>query len=202
MAEGRYVSRAGLKLEHALRAFDVDPSDMTCADFGCNVGGFTDCLLQHGAAKVYAIDTAYGELAWKLRQESRVVAMERTNALHALEKVSDTFSGCDLVVMDLGWTKQTKAIPAARRWLTLGGRIISLVKPHYEATDEEKARWMEGGALSDTGAQRVFERVVSDLAAAGVHVASSTESPIRGGKSSRKSECAGNREFLILIANG
>ena len=79
---GQYVGRGGLKLQHALQYFSLDPAGQVCADFGCNVGGFTDCLLQHGASRVFAVDTGYGALAWKLRQDPRVVVMERTNALH------------------------------------------------------------------------------------------------------------------------
>src|SRR4051812_35145031 len=125
-----FVSRAGLKLDHALREFNLDVKESICADFGCNVGGFTDCLLQRGAAKVYAIDTGYGTLAYKLRIEPRVVAMERTNALHAQAP-----EHVDLVTIDLAWTQQRFAIPAALKWLKPDGRIITLVKPHYELTD-------------------------------------------------------------------
>src|SRR5262245_42043324 len=111
-----YVSRGGLKLAHALREFNINPTSLTCADLGASTGGFTDCLLQHGAAKVYAIDTAYGQLAWKLRQDPRVVVIERSNALH-----TEPREPVDLVVADLGWTKQSLLIPAALKWLTPAG---------------------------------------------------------------------------------
>ena len=143
-----YVSRGGIKLEAALTAFALQPNDWICADLGCNVGGFTDCLLQHGAAKVFAVDTGYGTLAWKLRQDKRVSVHERSNALYldpatlldAEKKPANT--ACDLVVIDLGWTRQNLAIPAALRWLrrddvmkTQKARIITLVKPHYESEE-------------------------------------------------------------------
>ncbi len=109
----RYVSRGGVKLEHALRTFGLDVGGLVCADFGCNVGGFTDCLLQHGAASVCAVDTGYGSLAWTLRNDPRVTVMERTNALHA-EPIA---AGVDVVVMDMAWTSQRHCLPAAVRWL-------------------------------------------------------------------------------------
>ena len=142
----KFVSRAGLKLEHALDEFVFEVTGLVCADFGCNVGGFTDCLLQRGAKLVYAIDTGYGTLAWKLRSDDRVITMERTNALHAelpspsgrgaggewlanRDKHStdrpspnplpegEGFDGVDLVTIDLAWTQQKHAIPAALKWL-------------------------------------------------------------------------------------
>src|SRR2546427_9082895 len=104
-----FVSRAGHKLEHALATFAIDVSGKVCADLGSNTGGFVDCLLARGAAKVYAIDTGYGALDWKLRKDSRVVVMERTNAMHATpsEKVA-------IVTIDVAWTKQRHILPAAR----------------------------------------------------------------------------------------
>src|SRR5262245_12931313 len=142
-ANSPFVSRAGLKLDHALREFGVNVKEWVCADFGCNVGGFTDCLLQRGAAKVFAIDTGYGALAWKLRNDSHVVVMERTNALHA----SPPPSGVDLVVIDMAWTPQRLAIPAALKWLHQEGRIITLVKPHYELDEREKRDLLHEGRL-------------------------------------------------------
>ena len=106
-----FVSRAGLKLEHALQEFNFDVTDMSCADLGCNVGGFTDCLLQRGASNVFAVDTGYGTLAWKLRSDERVTTLERSNALH-LEPPELV----DLVVIDLGWTPQKLALPAGMKW--------------------------------------------------------------------------------------
>src|SRR5213083_1812131 len=123
-----FVSRAGQKLEHALVHFQIDVAGKICADLGSNAGGFVDCLLQRGAAKVYAIDTGYGALEWKLRKDPRVVVMERTNAMHAElpEKV-------DLVTIDVAWTKQKHILPAARKMIDDDGIAISLIKPQYEA---------------------------------------------------------------------
>src|SRR3954470_23099800 len=123
-----FVSRAGQKLEHALVKFSIDVSGWVCADLGSNVGGFVDCLLQRGAVKVYAIDTGYGALEWKLRKDPRVVVMERTNAIHVQlpEKVK-------LVTIDVAWTKQKIILPAAMRLLEPCGDVVTLIKPHYEA---------------------------------------------------------------------
>src|SRR5262245_61086156 len=123
-----FVSRAGQKLEHALVAFALDVSGKVCADLGCSTGGFTDCLLQRGAARVYAIDTGYGVIDWKLRKDSRVAVMERTNAMHV--KLPEPV---DLITIDVGWTKQKHILPAAVRLLKSPGQIVTLIKPHYEA---------------------------------------------------------------------
>lgn len=188
--EPKYASRAGLKLHAALQAFGVDPAGLTCADLGCSTGGFTDCLLQHGAKHVYAVDTAYGELAWKLRQDPRVTVLERSNALHI-----NPLAPCDLVTIDLGWTPQHLAIPAAGRWLArgrgTGARIITLVKPHYEAPG--KALGGGGkGKLDDEQARTVTENVLLSLESIGFKSLMSIPSPIRGGK-------GGNLEYLALV---
>ncbi len=189
-----FVSRAGLKLAHALHAFAVEPAGLVCADFGCNVGGFTDCLLQRGAAKVIAVDTGYGTLAWKLRSDPRVDTRERTNALHA-EPPADRV---DWVVVDLAWTPQRLAVPAALRWLRPGGRVITLVKPHYELLPEEKSL-LQDGFLPQERAPHVLERVVRDMPALGAQVLASTQSPLTGGKSSKKKGVPGNVEYLVLL---
>ncbi len=196
MSEARqpFVSRAGLKLAHGLDAFTVDPRGLRCADFGCNVGGFTDCLLQRGAASVIAVDTGYGTLAWSLRNDPRVTVRERTNALHA----EPPAGGVDLVVIDLAWTPQRLAVPAAQRWLAPGGRIITLVKPHYELRAEEK-HLLADGFLAHAEARRVARRVMDEMPSLGAHVIASTESPITGGKSARARRGEGNLEFLLLL---
>jgi 23S rRNA (cytidine1920-2'-O)/16S rRNA (cytidine1409-2'-O)-methyltransferase len=193
-APQRFVSRAGAKLEHALEAFRVDVTGLRCADFGCNVGGFTDCLLQRGAARVTAVDTGYGALAWKLRQDPRVEVRERTNALHA----DPPAGGVDLVVVDLAWTPQRLAVPAALRWLAPGGRIVTLVKPHYELRDEEKA-WLDRGFLPHDRVPGVVARVEAEMPALGARVAGSAQSPVAGGKTSRKAGVPGNMEWLLLL---
>lgn len=173
--EHPFASRGGLKLDAALEHFGIDVSGAVCADLGCSTGGFVDCLLQRGAAKVFAVDTAYGELAWKLRQDPRVVVLERTNALHA-SPPPEAAGGCDLVSIDLGWTKQERAIPVALRWLNElpGARIVSLVKPHYES-----GRHKLSDDEADAETRRVVEQVLPGL---GVAVEGWMRSPIRGGK--------------------
>ena len=197
-----------MKLDHALREFKVDVTGFECADFGCNIGGFTDCLLQRGAAKVYAIDTGYGTLAWKLRNDPRVVVMERTNALHAPVPTDASAkppaqadlrqAAVDRVVIDLAWTQQRLAIPAAIRWLKPDGRIITLVKPHYELTDDEKKSLLVEGRLDPVEAERINQRVMAEMPAWGTQPIAHTQSPITGGKSSKGRHGAGNVEFLVL----
>src|SRR5271167_1479559 len=123
-----FVSRAGYKLDHALTTFDLNVSGCICADLGCNTGGFVDCLLQRGAAKVYAIDTGYGALDWKLRKDPRIIVMERTNAMHA-----DLPESVDIVTIDVAWTRQRHILPAARKMIKTSGIVITLIKPHYES---------------------------------------------------------------------
>ena len=193
MTNQPFVSRAGLKLDHALREFDVDVTGLICADFGCNVGGFTDCLLQRGAARVYAVDTGYGTLAYKLRIDPRVVVMERTNALHA----PPPDERMNLITIDLAWTPQRFAIPAALRWLRPNGRVLTLVKPHYELTDDEKKTLLVDGCLDPAQAERVLQRVIDAMPSLGAQPLAHTLSPITGGKSSKK-HGSGNVEYLVL----
>lgn len=202
-----FVSRGGLKLAAALDAFAFEPRGMICADLGCNVGGFTDCLLQRGAKLVYAVDTGYGQLAWKLRNDARVTVLERTNALYFDPWAAlPNFIGCDLVVLDLGWTRQSLALPAARRWLCAdnvaaslashpGGRIISLIKPHYEATAEKLSG--RHGVLEESASKSVMQSVLGQIPALGFTVMSQIRSPIRGGAGKGR---AGNIEYLAMIA--
>jgi 23S rRNA (cytidine1920-2'-O)/16S rRNA (cytidine1409-2'-O)-methyltransferase len=189
-----FVGRGGLKLQHALSEFGIDPRGWVCADFGCNVGGFTDCLLRAGAARVYALDTGYGALAYTLRIDPRVVAMERTNALHADPPAEGPV---DLVVMDLAWTPQRLCIPAALRWLRAGGRMISLVKPHYEATHGPEKGELVGGVLPEAAALATLDRVLAEFPALGVRMLGVTRSPILGGAG--KKRASGNIEFLALL---
>lgn len=196
--EHTFVSRGGLKLRHALDAFNLDVRGLRCADFGCNVGGFTDCLLQAGASFVHAVDTGYGALAWKLRQDSRVRVVERTNALHAppppeTDKV-------DLVVIDMAWTPQRLCVPAAVKWLRGSGdgprRIVTLIKPHYEATEAEK-RVMVDGVLPEEVAEKITTRILEEMPGLGVRVIASTRSPVEGGKG--KGNARGNAEWLAVL---
>ncbi|MEL7209244.1 MAG: SAM-dependent methyltransferase [Actinomycetota bacterium] len=199
-APRKFVSRAGGKLEHALEAFSVDVTDLDCADFGCNVGGFTDCLLQRGARGVVAIDTGHNVLAWKLRSDPRVTVMERTNALHAPPPPAE--SAVNLVVVDMAWTRLQHAIPAALRWLRPGpaSRILTLVKPHYELEPDERDELLVEGRLDHEVAETISQRTLDALAASlGVTVHGHVRSPMTGGKSSKK-HGRGNVEFLALLA--
>jgi 23S rRNA (cytidine1920-2'-O)/16S rRNA (cytidine1409-2'-O)-methyltransferase len=182
-----FVSRGGLKLQAALDAFELDVTGLLCADFGCNVGGFTDCLLRRGVSKVYAVDTGYGELAWTLRRDGRVVVMERTNALHCAPP-----EPVDLVVADVAWTPQSRVIPAALAWLKPGGRIVSLLKPHYELT--KLAGRKPIAPLDPTQSDDVCRQVCQRLADFDCRVLAVTRSTILGK--------GGNVEFLLLIAPG
>ncbi len=190
----RFVSRGGLKLRHALDAFHLDPTGWTCADLGCSTGGFTDCLLQAGAARVVSIDTAYGEFAWKLRNDPRVELRERTNALHAIPVAG----GVRLVVIDLGWTPQRLVIPAALRWLAPGGVIVSLIKPHYELKDEGRGGLPPGGVLAEGDAEAVTNRIVARMPEWGVRIVGLTRSPVLGGKAG-SGKAKGNIEWLVAV---
>jgi len=177
-----FVSRAGLKLDHALTTFGLEVGGLVCADLGCNAGGFTDVLLRRGAARVYAVDTGYGMLDYGLRRDARVVVMERTNALHV--RLPEPV---DLVVIDVAWTKQRHILPAARRLLGEGGRVVTLVKPHYEADPALLRR----GVLPAERLAEVLAAVDADVTAAGFRREGLVESPIKGGK--------GNAEFLVML---
>jgi len=182
-----FASRAGEKLDAALEAFGVDVVGLTCADFGCNVGGFTDCLLQRGAAKVIAVDTGYGALAWTLRKDDRVVVSERTNALYAPPP-----EPVDLVTIDVAWTPQRLILPAAMKWLGPGGRIVSLLKPHYELAKLQRRK--PTGPLTDAQVADVCCKVCDQLAAVGCDVRAMMRSVLKGK--------GGNPEFLLLLTPG
>jgi 23S rRNA (cytidine1920-2'-O)/16S rRNA (cytidine1409-2'-O)-methyltransferase len=180
-----FVSRAGQKLEHALAAFGLDVGGRVCADLGSNAGGFVDCLLRRGAAKVYAIDTGYGVLEWKLRKDPRVVVMERTNAMHA-----NLPEPVHVVTIDVAWTKQRHILPAARRMVSQDGFVVTLIKPHYEADPSRLVR----GVLPEPEVDAVVEAVAADVAAAGFRLVRTVRSPITGAK--------GNVEVLAELRPG
>ena len=175
-----FVSRAGNKLQFALSQFNMLVKDLICADFGSSTGGFVDCLLQEGAKKVYSVDTAYGELAWKLRKDPRVMVMERTNAMHVVlpEKV-------DFISIDVGWTKQKHVLPNAFNNLKDEGLIVSLIKPHYE---------IGKGRVKEEEMEKILKKVQEEIGLVGGKVEKIVESPILGEKGK-------NREFLALIRN-
>jgi 23S rRNA (cytidine1920-2'-O)/16S rRNA (cytidine1409-2'-O)-methyltransferase len=178
-----YVSRGGTKLAAALRAFKVNPASWVCADFGSHVGGFVDCLLQHGAARVYAVEPGYGVLDYRLRNDPRVVVRERTNALEFACP-----EPCDLVTIDVGWTQQRLILPAARRCLKPEvGRVVSLVKPQYEAPQE----WLHGGVLPGERLEQVLGTCRTDVRELGWQIIGETVSPLAGH--------GGNVECLWLL---
>ncbi len=200
--ESRYVSRAGLKIEAALARFELSPQGMTCADLGANIGGFADCLLKSGATKVYTVETGYGILAWKLRQDSRVTMFERTNALYFDPWTIEGFTGCDLVVIDLGWTRQKLAIPAALKWLKKDrsaqnpGRVLSLIKPHYEADSQTLSRGKKA-ILQEADSEAICAKVLEAMPSLGVRVVGHMVSPLKGSKG--RGTNTGNVEYVVLL---
>ncbi|MEA3338119.1 MAG: TlyA family RNA methyltransferase [Chloroflexota bacterium] len=185
-----YVSRGGLKLEAALDSFQLDPAGMQAADVGASTGGFTDCLLQRGAAHVYAIDVGYGQLAWKLRQDPRVTVMERTNARY-LQTLPDGRL-LDLAVVDVSFIGLALVMPAVSRILQPGGQAIVLIKPQFEAG---RSMVGKGGVVRDPAVhERVLETTMRMFGETGWRVDGLLRSPITGPK--------GNIEFLCLLAKG
>ena len=188
----KFVSRGGHKLEHALQHFQINAADLIAIDLGASTGGFTDCLLQAGAKTIYAVDVGHGQLAWKLRQDKRVVVMEKTNARHLTpEMMPQPFALADLVVIDCSFISLRKILPPAVALLRPGGNIVALIKPQFEAGKEEVDRG--AGVITDSA---IHERVIRELEEfAGqdktIQWRGVTESPLLGP--------AGNKEFLVLI---
>jgi 23S rRNA (cytidine1920-2'-O)/16S rRNA (cytidine1409-2'-O)-methyltransferase len=177
-----FVSRGGEKLEAALQRFAVDVEGLIAADVGASTGGFTDCLLQRGALCVYAIDVGYGQLDWRLRNDPRVVVMERTNA-RLLESLAEPV---DLAVADVVFISLRLILPTAVRWLKPEGQVITLIKPQFEAG---RARVSRGGVVRDPGVWRsVLERVLGTAAELGLGLRGLMRSPLLGPK--------GNVEYL------
>lgn len=183
-----YVSRGGLKLEKALRDFGVDPTGFICSDSGASTGGFTDCLLQQGAAKVYAIDVGYGQLAWKIRNDPRVVVMERTNIRYVTpEDVPDPL---DLSVVDVSFISLRVVLPAIRALLKPTGQIICLIKPQFEAGKENVGK---KGVVRDPAIhQAVLKDFLSLAAELDLTLRDLTYSPVKGPE--------GNIEFLARLS--
>lgn len=174
-----YVSRGGVKLAGALDAFGVDPTDKACVDLGASTGGFTDCLLQRGAARVAAVDVGYGQLAHKLRVDSRVLVLERKNA-KTLEP--EQLGGlADLVVVDASFIGLGKLLPAVARITKPGGELVALVKPQFEVGREEAAR--SRGVVKDAAVRtRAIESVAQEVKAAGFELLGTTDSTLPGPK--------------------
>jgi 23S rRNA (cytidine1920-2'-O)/16S rRNA (cytidine1409-2'-O)-methyltransferase len=188
----KYVSRGGLKLEHALQHFGLDVTGLTAIDLGASTGGFTDCLLQNGAAKVYAVDVGHGQLAWKLRQDPRVVVMEKTNARELTPaRFPAPFALADLVVIDCSFISLSKILPVAIALLKPSANMVALIKPQFEAGKAEADKGK--GVITDPAIHarvlRELEQFVNEQAL--MKWRGSTESPLLGP--------AGNKEFFALI---
>lgn len=181
-----FVSRGGIKLAAGLDAFGVNPTGCRCLDVGCSTGGFTDCLLRHGAATVVSVDVGYAQFDWSLRQDPRVTLRERTNVIELAERFgAGTF---DLAVCDVSFTSVLTIAPAVRAMLESDGQFLTLVKPQFEV---ERGEVEKGGVVRDEEARwRALQRVSSGLEEMGFSVQGTCDSPIRGHK--------GNKEYLLL----
>ena len=191
-AAEKFVSRGGHKLEHALEHFQLQVSGLTAVDLGASTGGFTDCLLQRGVEKVYAVDVGHGQLAWKLRRDARVVVMEKTNARELTPaKFPPPFAPVDLVVVDCSFISLRKILPPAVALLRASGKIVALIKPQFEAGKAEADKGE--GVITDPA---IHERILREIEAfvaenKNLRWQGVTESPLLGP--------AGNKEFLVLI---
>lgn len=184
-----YVSRGGEKLAHALDEFEVDPTGKICVDIGASTGGFTDCLLQNGAARVYAVDVGTGQLDDKLRRDNRVIVMERMNARTIDPRLFEERPV--LAVVDVAFISLEKVLPAIFNLVAPRGEIVALVKPQFEAGREAVGK---GGVVRDPEVHRkVVTRIARWAVLRGWHVRGVTASPLRGPK--------GNREFFLHLAN-
>ncbi len=185
-----YVGRGGLKLAAALKEFKIDVAGKIGLDIGASTGGFTDCLLQHGATKVYAVDVGYGQLAWKLRQDNRVKVVERTNARNlTLNDLELKASDISLSVIDVSFISLSKILPTVYNLLLDNGEVIALIKPQFEARKEQVGK---GGIVRDKKVhQEVIEKVKAEAEAIGFKAQGIIQSPITGAE--------GNIEFLIYL---
>lgn len=183
----RFVSRGGSKLEAALEEFGLNPFGMTCLDIGASTGGFTDCLLQHGASKVYCVDVGYGILDWKLRSDDRVVVLERTNARYLTSK--EVPEVIDLCVMDASFISLNLLISPVLQFFQQDVLIVVLVKPQFQLPPEKITK---GGVVTDQGLQREAVEMVTQFALTlGLETGGVIPSPVRGAK--------GNQEYLVLL---
>ena len=189
-AEHPWVSRGGLKLAHALQRFAIDPKGWVVLDVGASTGGFSDVALAHGAAKVYAVDVGHGQLAWKLRNDARVVVLEKTNARHLTQ--AEVPEPIDLVVCDASFIGLETVLPAALARARPGAVLVALIKPQFEVG---KGRVGKGGVVRDPALhQEVCDRIAAWLPTQGWTVLGLTESPVLGPE--------GNKEFLIAAKKG
>lgn len=185
-----YVSRGGFKLEKALRVFPVSAGGKICIDCGASTGGFTDVLLKNGAKKVYAVDVGYGQLAWSLRSDARVVTMERTNARNLKPEMFPDVM--DIAVMDLSFISVRLVLPAVRGLLTEGGEVLCLIKPQFEAGREDVGK---KGVVRDSAVhERVLKEFLESAPGLGYTVMGLDYSPVRGPE--------GNIEYLAYLKKG
>lgn len=184
-----FVSRGGFKIEKAIQSLNLDVTDMLCLDVGASTGGFTDCLLQHGASRVYAIDVGYGQLDWKLRQDPRVVVIERTNIRYATEELlPEPF---DLISIDVSFISLKIVIPVVKKFLKNDGKILALIKPQFEVGKHQVGK---GGVVKNPELhQTVIERLSDFFSDTGFKIGPVIPSPILGPK--------GNKEFIIYLMN-
>ncbi|MGO9611682.1 MAG: TlyA family RNA methyltransferase [Dissulfurispiraceae bacterium] len=182
-----FVSRGGLKLEAAIKTFDVELTDKIVMDVGSSTGGFTDCMLRYGAKQVYCVDVGYGQLSWKLRQDKRVVVLERTNIRYLQRsQIPDII---DLATIDVSFISLVKVVPTVLEFLKEGGEVIALIKPQFEVGKGEVDR---GGIVKDdTKREKAVEAVKKNLESLGFQIAGLMESPILGQK--------GNKEYLLYL---
>lgn len=184
-SEPKYVSRAGFKLEKALEYFNVNPENLVILDAGLSTGGFTDCLLQHNAKKIYGIDVGYGQVHEKIRQDPRVIIMEKTNLRHLTELPEKV----GLVTLDLSFISVLKVMPAINNLLKEDGQLLILIKPQFEAEYSEVGK---GGIIRDPKVhQKVIQKVTSEIEELGYSCLGVTDSPIEG--------TSGNKEFLAYF---
>lgn len=185
-----YVSRGGLKLEKAMKCFPLTPNGKVCMDIGASTGGFTDCMLQNGATKVYAVDVGYGQLDWKLRSDERVVCMERTNARYLdRDQIPDEL---DFASIDVSFISLKLILPAVHRVLKAGGHVACLIKPQFEAGREKVGK---KGVVRDPDVHlEVLENFLTHAKDSGFTVLDITFSPIRGPE--------GNIEYLGYLESG
>ena len=185
-----YVSRGGLKLEKAMNNFGVNVDKKICMDVGASTGGFTDCMLQNGAVKVYSVDVGRGQLAWKLRQDERVVCMEKTNIRYV--EPADIPDRIEFSSIDVSFISLTKVLLPVKNLLTDDGRIVCLIKPQFEAGREKVGK---KGVVRDKAVHReVIEKVIEYAASIGFNILNLDYSPIKGPE--------GNIEYLLYLENG
>ena len=184
-----YVSRGGLKLETAIKEFGLSVEGFTCLDVGASTGGFTDCLLKHGAKKVYAVDVGRGQLDWKLRNDERVISIEGFNARYLTEK--EVPEKVDLIVIDVSFISLTKILPVVKEFLKPEGKIVALIKPQFELTKKEVDRGK--GVIKDPELhKKAINKILSFSREIGLYPENLTLSKPRGPK--------GNKEFLVLLS--